>query len=351
MAEILAARPPFVEANLGGGPSWSESLKNAVRSGRKLLDLLKLSPDLASAAAEEDFQVFAPLEYIRRMRPGDSEDPLLLQVLATPSEVSSSESLTGNGLLDPVGDRSAEVLPGLLRKYHGRALLIASGACAIHCRYCFRRHFPYASAPHNLDQWQPVIDHIAQDDSLDEVILSGGDPLMLVDSSLTWMIRQLDKIPHLRRIRIHSRFPVVIPQRVSPDLLTWIRDTRCAIYFVLHINHVQEIDESLARSLTQLRKAGATLLNQSVLLRGINDTTQAQRELCLKLCDLQVLPYYLHQLDPVQGAMHFQVPDSQAAQIVEHLREFLPGYAVPRLVREVAGQPYKVPLEFDNYNR
>jgi EF-P beta-lysylation protein EpmB len=253
--------------------------------------------------------------------------------------------------LDPVGDRSAEVLPGLLRKYHGRALLIASGACAIHCRYCFRRHFPYALAPHSIDQWQPAIDYIAQDDSLDEVILSGGDPLMLVDSSLTWMIRQLDKIPHLRRIRIHSRFPVVIPQRVSPAMLDWIRDSRCAIYFVLHINHVAEIDEFLAQSLSQLRLAGVTLLNQSVLLRGINDTPEAQRELCLRLCDLQVLPYYLHQLDRVQGAMHFQVPDSQATQIVEHLREVLPGYAVPRLVREVAGQAYKVPLELENNSR
>lgn len=337
--EILAARAPFVEANLDSGTSWAESLKNAIRSGRKLLEILGLPSNLASHAAEQDFAVFAPLEYIRRMQPGDPQDPLLLQVLGTSSEVSQSD-----GLADPVGDRSAEVLPGLLRKYQGRALLIASGACAIHCRYCFRRHFPYSSAPHSPAQWQPAVDYIARDASLDEVIFSGGDPLMLVDSSLAWMLQQLDRIPHLRRIRIHTRFPVVIPQRVCSTMLAWIRETRCAVYIVLHINHVAEIDENLTQSIIALRKAGATLLNQSVLLRGVNDTLVAQQDLCLRLCDLQVLPYYLHQLDRVRGAMHFEVSDAQATTIIQQLREVLPGYAVPRLVREVAGQPYKIPL-------
>jgi EF-P beta-lysylation protein EpmB len=322
-------------------PSWSESLKRAIRSGEALLAALSLPKRLACAESEADFPVFVPLEYFERMQPGNPCDPLLLQVLGSHQEV----SLKNPGKLDPVGDQASELIPGLLKKYSGRALLIVSGACAVHCRYCFRRHFPYDQAPVGPVGWQASVAAIAADDSIQEVILSGGDPLSVRDSSMQWLIESIDAIPHLQRVRIHTRFPVMIPNRICGSLLHWVSHARCAVYFVLHFNHAAEINQPVRQAMRRLRLAGATLLNQSVLLRGVNDSAAAQHELCRSLVDMQVLPYYLHQLDPVQGGMHFEVSDGEALQIIAELRRTLPGYGVPQLVREIAGQPHKVPVE------
>lgn len=340
MSQILTSQAAAVEAPFGKvGPTWQESLKLAVRSGRELLKAVDLPLELSNADAEADFPVFAPWEYIRRMHPSRADDPLLLQVLGTHHEVGSTD-----GQLDPVGDSQVQWTPGLLKKYARRALLITSGACAVHCRYCFRRHFPYNESPTGPSGWQPALDAIASDASIDEVILSGGDPLSVRDSSLQWLIHAIDGIPHVRRIRVHTRFPVMIPQRVCEPLLAWVSGSRCAMVFVLHFNHAFEMDEDVVAAISKLRSAGATLLNQSVLLKGINDSVDAQRELCQRLINVQVIPYYLHQLDRVRGATHFEVSDKLARKIIGGLRKELPGYGVPQLVREIAGEPSKSPV-------
>lgn len=352
MTEILASKADLVEGTLSSFENrlvdstsanrtpWQQSMKTAIRSSRQLLEQVGLTvSDVVSDSAEREFPVFAPLEYVARMKKGDMADPLLNQVLAVPHEFTDA-----SGVEDPVGDASAEVVPGLLQKYQRRALLITSGACAIHCRYCFRRHFPYSDAPTGMRGWEKALETIEADTSLDEIILSGGDPLSVSDHVLEQLIERLNSFAHLKRIRIHTRFPVVIPSRVCDELLDWVQHSRCAVYFVLHFNNVAELDSNVIAALKQLRHAGATLLNQSVLLRGVNDSFEAQRDLCLKLVDHHVVPYYLHQLDLVRGATHFQVSDAQAQSIIESLRKALPGYAVPQLVREIAGQPHKTPL-------
>jgi EF-P beta-lysylation protein EpmB len=275
------------------------------------------------------------------MSPGDPHDPLLLQVLARNFEVAAPEFPTS---LDPVGDLAAMRLPGLIQKYKGRALLIASGACAVHCRYCFRRSFPYETAPKGVKGWQTAIDEIHRNSGLEEIILSGGDPLTVTDHQLQWLINQLNKCQHVQRIRIHTRMPVVIPQRICDELLQWVSESRAAVYFVLHINHVREIDNALEERLAQLIRSGATLLNQSVLLRGINDCPETQLDLCRKLVNIRVLPYYLHQLDRASGTTHFETSIQLGHEVIEHLRRNLPGYAVPKYVREIAGEESKTPL-------
>lgn len=365
MEESLATNIDLVEGTLpsnsvglGSGPttlgSWQASIKAAIRTRAGLLQAVGLAEtfaetidvattdsattDSAASAAEAEFSVFAPLEYVARMRQGDPMDPLLLQVLATAAESQP------DGVLDPVGDQSATILPGLLQKYQRRALLVASGACAIHCRYCFRRHFPYASAPSSLKGWMPAIDYLRRDQTIDEIILSGGDPLMVADVTLEELVNQINAMPHIKRVRIHTRLPVVIPSRVCQELLAWIGRCRARVYVVLHINHAAEIDDAVVRSLDLLHAAGAVLLNQSVLLKQINDQADQLCELSLKLVDHRVLPYYLHQLDPVRGAMHFRVEDQRALELIQQMRSRLPGYAVPQLVREIAGMPNKSPI-------
>jgi EF-P beta-lysylation protein EpmB len=274
------------------------------------------------------------------MRKGESADPLLRQVLPIESELLSPQGFTA----DPVGDESATLSAGLLRKYSSRALLVTTGACAVHCRYCFRRHFPYSESPRSPDDWQPAIDRIAVDRSIDEVILSGGDPLMLVDEHLAELARHLAEVPHLRRLRVHTRLPIMIPQRVTDELLGWLRGTRLAPIMVVHANHAQEIDEPTAAALARLINAGIPVLNQSVLLAGVNDSAAALIDLSRRLIDLRVMPYYLHQLDRVQGAAHFEVPIERGLELTEQMRAALPGYAVPRYVQEVAGEANKVVL-------
>jgi EF-P beta-lysylation protein EpmB len=325
-----------------GARSWRQSVKDAVRDPAELCRLLDLPPEVATraTAAHGDFPLFVPRELIARMRPGDPHDPLLRQVLPLDAESAPAEGY----LVDPVGDGAARRLPGVLCKYRGRVLLITSGACAVHCRYCFRRHYPYAQEPHAPRDWRPAIAEITRDRELREVILSGGDPLMLIDRHLADLTQRLAAIPHLTRLRVHTRLPIMIPQRVTDELLRWLTGTRLAPVMVVHANHAAEIDGEVAAALTRLVMAGIPVLNQAVLLRGVNDSVAAMAELCERLVDLRVMPYYLHQLDRVAGAAHFEVPVAEGLQIINALRARLPGYAVPRYVQEIAGRPGKTVL-------
>ena len=318
-------------------------MKDAVRDPAELCRLLELPEEYleAAEASAHPFPLFAPRGFVARMRPGDPADPLLRQVLPLADEMTEVPGFVA----DPVDDTAATRQAGLLQKYHGRVLLVATGTCAIHCRYCFRRHFPYDETPRSLAQWQPAFDEIAGDTSLHEVILSGGDPLTLVDATLAALIDRLSAVPHLRRLRIHTRLPIVIPERVTNGLVDMLRETRLTPVVVLHANHANELDSQVAEAVAKLSGAGVVLLNQAVLLAGINDSTSAQMELCERLVDLRVTPYYLHQLDRVAGAAHFEVPVAVGLQIIEDLRSRLPGYAIPRYVQEVPGAFSKTELE------
>jgi EF-P beta-lysylation protein EpmB len=245
---------------------------------------------------------------------------------------------------DPVGDRAAMAVPGLLHKYRGRVLLTVTGACAIHCRYCFRRHFPYGDANPAAGEWRQALAYIGADDSIGEVILSGGDPLTLSDRRLNEFVAQLGAIPHVRRLRVHTRLPVVLPERVTAELLDWLSSTHLKTVVVVHANHANEVDAGVRAALLRLRTSGVTLLNQAVLLRGVNDCVRTLEELSLALFDAGALPYYLHALDRVGGAAHFEVGEAAARAILAELNARLPGYLVPRLVREVAGATGKTPL-------
>jgi EF-P beta-lysylation protein EpmB len=287
--------------------------------------------------AAAGFPLFAPLEFIRRMEIGNPRDPLLRQVLPLGEELVDQPGFT----TDPVGDLAARSAPGMLHKYRGRALLVTTGACAVHCRYCFRRSYPYSAGPRSLADWQPALDAIAADPTIEEVLLSGGDPLTIVDSQLAALARRLASINHVKRLRIHTRLPIVIPQRINAELLEWLRGTRLTPIVVIHVNHPHEIDEAVSHSLARLVDAGIPVLNQSVLLRGVNDDAAALVELSKRLVDLRVMPYYLHQLDRVQGAAHFEVPVSRGIELIDQMRRQLPGYAVPRYVAEIAGDESK----------
>ncbi|RLY47731.1 EF-P beta-lysylation protein EpmB, partial [Escherichia coli] len=237
------------------------------------------------------------------------------------------------------------VVPGLLHKYHNRALLLVKGGCAVNCRYCFRRHFPYAENQGNKRNWQTALEYVAAHPELDEMIFSGGDPLMAKDHELDWLLTQLEAIPHIKRLRIHSRLPIVIPARVTDALVERFSHTTLQILLVNHINHANEVDETFRQAMAKLRRVGVTLLNQSVLLRGVNDNAQTLANLSNALFDAGVMPYYLHVLDKVQGAAHFMVSDDEARQIMRELLTLVSGYLVPKLAREIGGEPSKTPLD------
>jgi EF-P beta-lysylation protein EpmB len=317
-------------------------MKEAIRDVGELCRLLRLSDDCLAGAtqAARPFALFVPRGYAARMRPGDPNDPLLLQILPLADELQDPPGF----LTDPVGDRPATRAPGLLHKYQGRVLLVTTGACAVHCRYCFRRHFPYSESPHSPAEWEPAIEQIEADASIDEVILSGGDPLMLVDDWLSRLAHRLSRIPHLRRLRVHTRLPIVLPERVEAELLDWLCGTRLVPVVVVHANHPAEIGPEAGDALTRLVEAGVSVFNQSVLLRRVNDDADVLTELCRRLVELRVMPYYLHQLDRVSGAAHFEVPIETGRRLMAELRKRLPGYAVPRYVRETPGAGHKEPL-------
>ena len=323
-------------------PRWQRELARAISDPAELLRELELDPALLPAArlAAARFPLRAPRGFVARMRKGDPHDPLLRQVLPLAAELAPAPGF----VTDPVGDGAAQAAPGVLHKYHGRALLIVTGACAVHCRYCFRREFPYAEAHAGVGQWRSALAYLAGDASIREVILSGGDPLSLSDQRLGLLLAELDRVPHLKRLRIHSRQPIVLPERVNDGLLDLFARTRLQSVLVVHANHPREIDDTVRAALARLANAGVTLLNQSVLLRGVNDAAATLAELSEVLFAGRVLPYYLHLLDRVCGAAHFEVNESEASAIMEQLRQRLPGYLVPRLVREQPGQPAKIPV-------
>jgi EF-P beta-lysylation protein EpmB len=318
---------------------WQTALAQAITDPAELLNLLGLDTAWlpAARAAAALFPLRVPRGYVARMRRGDPDDPLLRQVLPLGAELNE---VPGFGD-DPVGDRRAMAAPGVLHKYARRVLLTATGACAIHCRYCFRRHYPYAEANAASHGWRPALDLIAADPTIEEVILSGGDPLTLSDRRLGDFATAAATIPHLRRLRIHTRLPIVLPERVDSNLLAWLRASRLKPVVVVHANHANEIGESVGQALAALADAGVVLLNQSVLLGGVNDSADVLAALSTALFDAGVMPYYLHLLDRVQGAAHFEVEEADAGVLMAQLRARLPGYLVPRLVREEAGAPAK----------
>lgn len=321
----------------GQPAAWQRELAGAVREVGELCRLLGLSAaDLPAAAAT--FPLLVPRGFVARMRAGDPRDPLLLQVLPTAAEDRAVDGFSD----DPLHEREALAAPGLVQKYAGRALLLAAPGCAVNCRYCFRREFPYAESGATRAGIEAALDRIAADGSLSEVILSGGDPLLLDDDRLGEIVARIEAMPHVRRLRIHSRLPIVLPERVTDALAGLLRGTRLACVVVVHANHPAELDASVAAAAERLAAARAILLNQAVLLAGVNDSADVLAALSERLVDLGVVPYYLHLLDRVRGTAHFEVGEERARDLLDALRRRLPGYAVPRLAREVPGEPAKV---------
>jgi len=323
-------------------PVWQRALQDAFTRPAELLDFLGIDPSLPSLelAQRRAFPLRVPRGYAARMRKGDPRDPLFLQVWPSPQEAEVVEGFSE----DAVGDLAKLKGGGLIHKYEGRALVIATGACGVHCRFCFRRHFPYSDALASRDHWQSALKQIAADRSISEVILSGGDPLSLADDKLAEFTEALEFVGHVKRLRIHTRQPIVLPERVDPGLLCWLARGRLQKVMVVHTNHANEIDAAVAAALRSIRDAGVTVLNQSVLVRGVNDSVDAQHDLAVRLFECGAMPYYLHLLDRVQGTAHFEVRPEEGASIVQQLSARLPGYLVPKLVREEAGAPAKTPV-------
>jgi len=321
--------------------AWQRELAEAVSDPAELLRLLDLDPRRVPQAQliGSAFPLRVPRYFVGLMRRGDPADPLLAQVLPT-----LNEQLQVPGFVaDPVGDLPASCDFGLLKKYHGRALLVSTGACAVHCRYCFRRHFPYAEQT-VLRHWQQALEALRRQTDVRELILSGGDPLCLSDSRLHRLIADAASLPHLQRLRIHTRVPVVMPSRVTQALCQVLAGSRLQAVMVIHANHPREITPVLDHALVKLRTAGIPLLNQSVLLKSVNDDADTLATLSESLFGIGVVPYYLHTLDRVAGAAHFDVPLARARRLYAELRTRLPGYLVPRMVRELPGRAYKTPL-------
>lgn len=322
---------------------WRQILADSFRDGERLLSYLDIPVDKALKAGHPalTFPLLVPRPFADQMIRGELDDPLLRQVLPIASETYVSD-LPGYSI-DPLGERQTNIRPGIIHKYQGRVLMLAATGCAVNCRYCFRRHFDYADNRLSREERKSALDYIRADASISEVILSGGDPLMLQDTALAELIEAIDEISHVRRIRIHTRLPVVIPQRLTPELQKALSHTRTDNAIVLHVNHPNELTTLHAERLCELRNSGITLLNQSVLLKGVNDDIVILAELSEKLFTMGVLPYYLHLPDKVEGTQHYFVDDKDATALYLGVREQLPGYLVPQLVREVPGDPYKRP--------
>ncbi|HBL7318801.1 TPA: EF-P beta-lysylation protein EpmB, partial [Escherichia coli] len=307
MAHIVTLNTPSRE-------DWLTQLADVVTDPDELLRLLNIDADeklLAGRSAKKLFALRVPRSFIDRMEKGNPNDPLLRQVITSQDEFVVAPGFS----TDPLEEQHS-VVPGLLHKYHNRALLLVKGGCAVNCRYCFRRHFPYAENQGNKRNWQTALEYVAAHPELDEMIFSGGDPLMAKDHELDWLLTQLEAIPHIKRLRIHSRLPIVIPARITDALVEHFSHSTLQILLVNHINHANEVDETFRQAMAKLRRVGVTLLNQSVLLRGVNDNAQTLANLSNALFDAGVMPYYLHVLDKVQGAAHFMVSDDEARQIM-----------------------------------
>lgn len=340
--------PPLIRPHPATG-SWQQELSRAITSITELAAALELDPAAigASEDARQSFSLRVPRGFVRRMTRGNPRDPLLLQVLPAAAELIERKGFVA----DPLGEVSDMRQPGVLRKYQGRALLLASGACAVHCRYCFRREFPYATAGLASSDTAHALAAITADTSVHEVILSGGDPLTLSNTRLATLLRALDEIAHVRRVRIHTRLPIVLPERVDDGLIASLRETSQRLVIVLHSNHARELDDPVAKAVATLASTPSLLLNQSVLLRHVNDDSDTLAALSERLFELGVQPYYIHQLDPVRGTAHFRVGDRRARRLLGEVAAKLPGYLVPRLVRERRGVPAKEQLTPMLHNR
>ncbi len=336
MPHIITRNVDSVEQN------WLKQLANGISDPQKLLEQLEIDPEPWQNGfdARKLFAQRVPQSFVERMQKGNPFDPLLRQVLPLSAEFEVHSGYSN----DPLQEQNNDI-PGLLHKYRNRALMIVKGGCAINCRYCFRRHFPYQENKGNKTTWQQSLDYLAQHDELNEVILSGGDPLMAKDDELRWLVDHIADIPHIKRLRIHSRLPVVIPARVTDELVSLLAGTRLQVILVTHINHAQEINQELSDALSKLKRVGVTLLNQGVMLKGVNDSVDAQVQLSEALFDSGVLPYYIHVLDKVQGAAHFFISDQQAKAIMAGVIERVSGYLVPKLTREIGGRSSKTPLD------
>ncbi|MDQ9832208.1 EF-P beta-lysylation protein EpmB [Acinetobacter soli] len=323
--------------------NWQSQLSDLITDPFELLDQLEICSDaLLSGAilASKSFKLRVPRAFVGKMRKGDPLNPLLLQVLPHHLELEEHPEF----VTDPLGEEAANQLPGVLHKYQSRFLLTLTGACAVHCRYCFRRHFPYQENLPKQDDWPQIKAYIEQNPHINEVILSGGDPLTLSNRKLKLWIERLESLQQVKILRIHSRVPVVIPQRLDTELLEILKSTRLRIIMVIHANHAAELDDQTCAYLEKLSQHGITALNQAVLLKGVNDDAQTLIELSQRLFDARVMPYYLHVLDKVKGAQHFDLSGSKIDEIYHDILAGLPGYLVPKLVREIAGEKNKTPL-------
>lgn len=322
--------------------SWQEALADLITDPKELLALLELDSHLLTSAhaAARSFPLKVPRSFVARMQKGNPDDPLLKQVLPLGIELKKVQGYEP----DPLQEAKANPVPGLLHKYHGRVLITLTGACAVHCRYCFRRHFPYAENNPGRTGWQKIFNYIGQDETISEVILSGGDPLVMSDYLLKQFSDQLAAIPHVKRLRIHTRLPIVLPERITAELIEWMSQLTLQLVVVVHCNHAKEINQEVKEALSALRQISVPLFNQAVLLRGINDDAKTLIALSETLFAAGVLPYYLHVLDKVQGAAHFDLPLTRAQTLHRELVHSLPGYLVPRLVCEEPGEKAKVEL-------
>lgn len=320
---------------------WQKALSELVTDPLELLSLLQLSPCQLDWTMDKQFPVRVSKSFIARMEKGNPQDPLLRQVLS----LSAESQFSSNCSTDPLEERAFNPLPGLLHKFANRVLLTFTSNCAIHCRYCFRRHFPYQENNPGRKGWSAALAYIAEHQEIIEVILSGGDPLLATDENLGYFLQQLAAIPHVRLLRFHTRIPVVIPERITPSLLKILDTNRFHISMVYHINHSAELVPEIAQGVKLLKQHGITVFNQAVLLQGVNDELNCLKDLCLNLYAAGILPYYIHLLDNVQGANHFAVDIAFAKQAQQFLRENLPGYLVPRLVKEIPYQASKIPIE------
>lgn len=318
------------------GETWQEILSDLITDPQELLRILRLDAETSpySLEALAQFPLKAPRPFVDRIEKGNWHDPLLRQIWPSAFE----ETRTEGFVADPLHEEEFNPVPGLLHKYQGRVLLTAAPHCAIHCRYCFRRHFDYRANSPSRVQWEEAFTYIANDSSIEEVILSGGDPLAISDKQFQWLLQQLENIETLTTVRIHTRLPVVIPQRITPELVRCLSETRLRIVVVLHCNHRQELDSSVTDGFDTLGDIGVTLLNQAVVLKDVNDNSGALIDLSKALFQHNVLPYYLHMPDQVAGTEHFYVTDQHALELIKTLHASLPGYLVPRLVRENPGE-------------
>ena len=323
--------------------NWKKILQEASSSPQELLNKLNIAgSSLISRQANKDFPLRVPSGFISRINQNDPDDPLLRQVWPSVDEDNDEVGFTE----DPLNEANSQITPGLLHKYQGRVLLVLTGACAIHCRYCFRRHFPYSDSNSSGKHLEKAIKYLQKETSVTEVILSGGDPLSISDERLSDLVTQLAEIPHLKRLRIHTRFPVVVPERINDACLYWLTKTRLQLVIVLHVNHANELDKSVEQALLRLKQHHIPLFNQSVLLKGVNDSIHALVELSEALFSYGIIPYYLHLLDPVAGASHFEVDEFSAKLLMSEIQKQLPGYLVPKLVRENCDTTHKTIIAF-----